>query len=79
MRNVAMNIRNYLVRKEAEAFMAVFSPKSKKEGSAIIETVIVVVVVVVVIALAIVFKKGGIGYLEELWTYVTTNTKSVLN
>lgn len=76
MRNVAMNVKNYLVRKEAEAFMAVFSPKSKKEGSAIIEAVIVVVVV---IALAIVFKKGGIAYLEELWTYVTTNTKSVLN
>lgn len=76
MRNVAMNVKNYLVRKEAEAFMAVFSPKLKKEGSAIIETVIVVVVV---IALAIVFKKGGIAYLEELWTYVTTNTKSVLN
>lgn len=76
MRNVAMNIKNYLVRKEAEAFMAVFSPKSKKEGSAIVAEVILIVVV---IALAVAYKTGAVNYLGELWTFVTTNTKSAIN
>lgn len=76
MRNVAMNVKNYLVRKEAEAFMAVFSPKSKKEGSAIVAEVIVIVVV---IALGVAYKTGAIAYLDDLWTFVTTNTKSAIN
>lgn len=76
MRNMAMNIKNYLVRKEAEAFMAVFSPKSKKEGSAIVAEVIVIVVV---IALAVAYKTGAIAYLEDLWTFVTNSTKSAIN
>lgn len=71
---VMRNLRNYLARKESEVFSLVCSPKFKRSGSAIIGEVLVLVVI---IALAIIFKKGGITYLESMWTEITNQTTAM--
>ncbi|HAX59847.1 MAG TPA: hypothetical protein DCY19_08030 [Eubacterium sp.] len=76
MRNAAVNFKNYIMRKEAEALALIYAPKFKKQGSAIVAEIILIVVV---IALAVAYKAGALTYLNDLWTFVTTSTKSALN
>lgn len=71
---VMRNLKNYLARKESEVFSLVCSPKFKRQGSAIIGEVLVLVVL---IALAIIFKKGGMAYLESMWTEITNQTTAI--
>lgn len=76
MRNAAVNFKNYIMRKDPEALALIYAPKLKKQGSAIVAEIILIVVV---IALAVAYKTGALTYLNDLWTFVTTNTKSALN
>lgn len=76
MRNMTMNVKNYLMRKGAEAFAVLYSPKLKKMGSAVIAEVILIVVV---LALAVAYKTGGLSYISDLWTEIATKSKSIWN
>ena len=48
----------------------------KKEGSAVIGEVLVMIVVV---AMAALFKSGGLRFIQEIWTNMTTKTYTMFS
>ena len=48
----------------------------KKEGSAVIGEVLVMIVVV---AMAALFKSGGLRFIQEIWTTMTTTASTMIS
>ena len=48
----------------------------KKEGSAVIGEVLVMIVVV---AMAALFKSGGLKFIQEIWTTMTTTASTMFS
>ena len=48
----------------------------KKEGSAVIGEVLVMIVVV---AMAALFKSGGLRFIQEIWTTMTTTASTMFS
>ena len=61
MRNAAVNFKNYIMRKEAEALALIYAPKLKKQGSAIVAEIILIVVVIALAVALWTVKKKGVG------------------
>jgi hypothetical protein len=50
--------------------------RMKKEGSAVIGEVLVMIVVV---AMAALFKSGGLKFIQEIWTTMTTTASTMFS
>lgn len=50
--------------------------RKKEDGSAVIGEVLVMIVVV---AMAAIFKSGGLKFIQEIWTTMTTTASSMFS